>query len=69
MQTAVDRYFGIHERYRVASSFFNLQRVIAAPNSWRFSAATIATKREREREGGKQSFFLSERIKLLFENE
>lgn len=67
MQTAVDRYFGIHERYRVASSFFNLQRVIAAPNSWQFSAATIATKRERER--GKQSFFLSERIKLLFENE
>lgn len=67
MQTAVDRYFGMHERYRVASSFFNLQRVIAAPNSWQFSAATIATKRERE--GGKQSFFLSERIKLLFENE
>lgn len=43
--------------------------VIAAPNSWQFSAATIATKRERERERGKQSFFLSERIKLLFENE
>lgn len=68
MQTAVDRYFGMHERYRVASSFFNLQRVIAAPNSWRFSAATIATKRERER-GESKVFFLSERIKLLFENE